>query len=265
MNTLEAIASLVPEAREIRRDLHRHPELAGREVRTASVVARYLRTWGVDEVHENVGGTGVVGVLRGSGSTAASVALRADMDALPIQEASGVSHASVVANVMHACGHDGHTAILLTVARHLARSRDFAGTIYFIFQPAEENVQGAKALLADGLFERFPADRTYGLHNWPSLPSGVVGMRPGAAMAARDDFWIELEGRSAHGAYPHEAVDPVAAAAQVISAMQCIVSRNVAPWESAVVTVNSMRAGEPATPDRPTPSVTIPQYCQSAS
>jgi len=227
--TIERLAASTEEFTRIRRDLHQHPELGFEEARTSAIVAGYLREWGY-EVHEGVGGTGVVGVLR-QGSSARSIGIRADMDALPIDEASGVSYASQHAGRMHACGHDGHTAILLCAARELAASRNFDGTLNLIFQPAEETLGGAVAMMDDGLFERFPCDAVYALHNAPGLPVGCFLTREGALTASSDRVSIRLVGVGGHGAMPH---------------LQSIVARNVPSTEVAVVSVGMLKAGEAA-------------------
>jgi hippurate hydrolase len=226
----------------IRRDLHRYPELAFQETRTSALVAKLLSEWGF-EVTTGLGKTGVVGSLR-RGDGRKALAIRADLDALPIDEATGLAYASEKANVMHACGHDGHTAILLAAARRLAHSGAFQGALHLIFQPAEEIGAGAQALLKDGLFERFPADAIFGLHNWPGVPEGHFGFVTGPAMAAVDRATVRIRGRGGHGAAPHEAVDPVVAAAHVVTALQTVVSRNVNPLDAGVVTVASIHGGD---------------------
>ncbi len=241
MTALDRIRAYRDELVAIRRDLHAHPEIGFEEVRTSGIVAERLAAWGI-EVHRGVGGTGVVGVLRGGGN-APRIGLRADMDALPIHETTGLPYASTIPGRMHACGHDGHTAMLLGAARYLAETRAFSGTAVFIFQPAEEGLGGARAMLADGLFERFPCDEVYGLHNGPDLPEGLVAVRPGAAMAGADFFDIRLSGRGAHGAYPHRGADPVVAACAIGSALQSIASRAVDPLQAAVVSVTQVHAG----------------------
>ena len=227
-----------------RRHLHAHPELGYEEVETAAFVAEKLRAFGVDEVHTGIGKTGVVGVIRGTQEGAGAVGLRADMDALPIMEASGVAHASLNPGKMHACGHDGHTTMLLGAARYLAETRRFAGTTYLFFQPAEEGKAGAKAMMDDGLFERFPVDQVYGLHNWPGLTSGTFGMCKGPAMAASDEFRISLTGRGSHAAMPHASLDPVTAGAAIVQSLQTIVARQVDPIDNAVVSVTQFHAGD---------------------
>jgi hippurate hydrolase len=241
MSPLDHIRAYHPELTAIRRDLHAHPEIGFEEARTSGIVAERLASWGI-EVHREIGGTGVVGVLRGGGN-ARRIGLRADMDALPIQETTGLAYASRVPGRMHACGHDGHTTMLLGAARYLAETRVFDGTAIFIFQPAEEGLGGARAMLADGLFERFPCDEIYGLHNAPDMPFGSVSVRPGPAMAGADFFDIRLQGRGSHGAYPHRGVDPVAAAFALGQALQSIVSRTVDPLSAAVVSVTQVHAG----------------------
>ena len=226
----------------LRQDLHRHPELSRQEFRTAGIVAGLLRGWGY-EVTEGVGGTGVVATLK-AGKGARALGLRADMDALPIAEATGLPYASVAAGVMHACGHDGHTAILLAAAEYLARTRRFDGRLVLIFQPAEEIGHGAQAMLRDGLFDRFAVDAVFGLHNWPGLPAGQWGILPGPVMAGIDQVLLTVQGRGGHGAAPHETVDPVVTAAHAIAALQTVVSRNVDPQEAAVVTVGAIHGGE---------------------
>ena len=226
-----------------RRDLHAHPELGFEEHRTAAIVADRLKAFGVDEIHTGIARTGVVGVLR-AGSGSGAIGLRADMDALPIDEASGVPHASTTAGKMHACGHDGHTTMLLGAARYLAETRNFDGTVYLIFQPAEEMLGGGRVMLEEGLLERFPMSQLYGLHNWPKLPVGSFAVRPGPLMAAADRFTLTLHGQGGHGAMPDIARDPLVAAAQIVLAMQTIVSRNVDPVKQAVVSVTQIHGGD---------------------
>ncbi|MET4898278.1 M20 aminoacylase family protein [Sphingomonadaceae bacterium jetA1] len=241
---LDRIEARIEEAIALRHDLHRHPELAWNEHRTAGRVATLLEEWGY-RVTSGVGGTGVVGSLtRGNGS--ASIGIRADMDALPIEEASGVAFASANKGQMHACGHDGHTAILLAAARYLAEDGDFSGTIHLIFQPAEEIGQGARAMIADGLFDRFPCDAVFGLHNWPGLPAGKLGFVEGPAMASVDWIGVRIIGKGGHGAAPHETIDPVVVAAHFVTALQSIVARNVAPLDTGVVTVGAIHGGDAA-------------------
>ncbi len=226
-----------------RRDLHAHPELAYEERRTAAFVAGKLRAFGVDEVHEGIGGTGVVGVVRAGGS-GRSIALRADMDALPISEETGLPWASKTPGRMHACGHDGHTTMLLGAARYLAETRRFDGTVYLIFQPAEEGLAGAKAMLEDGLLDRFPFERVFGLHNWPWTEPGRFGVHGGAVMAASDEFRIRIEGRGCHAAMPHLGRDPILAGSALVQALQSLVARETDPLEALVVSVTCFNAGD---------------------
>jgi len=239
---IEDLAGRRPEMTAWRRQLHARPELAFREHGTAEFLGRMLGGFGID-VHPGLAGTGVVGTLR-RGSGRRGIALRADMDGLPLQEASEVPHRSQVPGAMHACGHDGHMAMLLGAARYLAESGRFDGTVHFVFQPAEENEGGGRVMVEEGLFDRFPAEAVFGLHNWPGLPPGHIAVRPGPVMAAFDVFEVVVRGRGAHGAMPHLAVDPVVAAAQMIGAFQTIVSRNVSPVEAAVVSVTQVQGGE---------------------
>ena len=240
--TVAEVADLLPELIALRRDLHAHPELAFQERRTAVIVARALRDAGL-EVHEGLGGTGVVGVLR-NGSSGATVGLRADMDALPIVEQGERAHISTVAGVHHGCGHDGHTAILLGAARHLARSRRFDGTVHFIFQPAEEGRGGARAMVQDGLFERFACDAVYALHNWPDLPLGSAQTRPGPMMAAADRFDITVRGRGGHAAQPQRTPDAILAASELVTHLNTLVSRRIDPNATAVLSVTRIAGGD---------------------
>ena len=242
MSALEEIAAIAGEAVLWRRDLHRRPELLYALDETSAFVAEKLSAFGLDEVVTGVGGSGVVGVLRGQSGNRA-VALRADMDALPIEEITGAPWASQKPGAMHACGHDGHTATLLAAARHLAAERDFAGTVVFVFQPAEEGGAGARAMIEDGLFQRFPVDEIYGIHNLPGLPVGSFAVRPGAIMASTDRFYIDILGRGGHAARPHETIDPILVGAQLVTALQSIVARNTDPLASGVVSVTTFHAG----------------------
>jgi amidohydrolase len=226
-----------------RRHLHEHPELAYEEVETSRFVARKLEEFGVDEIHTGLGKTGVVAVIK-SGSGGRRIGLRADMDALPVKERSGKPWASKIEGRMHACGHDGHTTMLLGAARYLAETRNFEGTVYLVFQPAEEGFAGAKAMIEDGLFERFPVEQVFGLHNWPDLPVGQFGMSEGPTMAAADRFTIEIEGLGCHGAMPHQGRDPVITATLVVQALQSIVSRQVDPLDNAVLSVTRIAGGD---------------------
>jgi len=238
----DRISRMHEEMTRWRRDIHAHPELGFEETRTSEFVAAKLEAFGV-EVHRGVGKTGVVGVLR-AGMAAKSIGLRADMDALPIQEANTFAHRSRFDGKMHACGHDGHTTMLLGAAKYLAANRAFDGTVNFIFQPAEEGIGGAKAMIDDGLFERFPCEAVFGMHNRPSLPVGSFAVRSGAMMAGGGFFDIKVTGKGAHGARPETGVDPVIVAAHIATALQTVVSRNVPPVETAVVSVTKIHAGD---------------------
>ena len=238
---LSAVQALAPEFVGIRHQIHAFPELAFEELRTSDLVAERLQSWGY-EVHRGLGSTGVVGRLK-KGQGSRSIGIRADMDALPIQEKTGLSYASTLSGKMHACGHDGHTAILLCAARYLAESVDYNGTLNLIFQPAEENEGGALRMVDDGLFEQFPCDEIYALHNTPGLPVGQIGMITGPAMASFDRATVTLTGRSAHGAMPHHGIDVMQAAASIVLGLQSLVSREVDALKSAVITVGSIQAG----------------------
>ncbi len=231
---------------EWRRELHRHPELGYEEVRTAAFIAEKLRGFGLDAVETGIGGTGVVGVLHGAsgpGGEAKTILVRSDMDALPIEEATGAAHASTAKGRMHACGHDGHMTMLLGAARRLAETRGFDGTVIFVFQPAEEGGAGAKAMLDDGLLTRFPARTVYGMHNWPGLPAGRFAVAPGPVMAAADEFRISIRGKGGHAAKPDLAHDPIVAGAALVQALQTIVSRRVDPVAPAVLSVTMFQSG----------------------
>ncbi len=239
---LQALQARAGEFISLRRDIHRHPELAFEEHRTAALVADKLEGWGY-AVERGIGGTGVVGTMvRGQGTR--RLGLRADMDALPIDEASGAAWSSARSGVMHACGHDGHTAMLLAAAQHLAKHRNFDGTVYLIFQPAEEGGGGALRMMDDGLFERFPCDAVFAMHNMPGTEQGRFVLREGAAMASSDYATVTLTGFGGHGAMPHRAADPIVAAASIVMALQTIVSRNIDPLQAAVVTVGALHAGK---------------------
>ena len=244
MPIVNRIADQHREITEWRRDFHAHPELLYDVHRTASSVADKLKAFGCDEVVTGIGRTGVVGVIRGwKGKSDKTIGLRADMDALPIAEATDLPYKSTVPGKMHACGHDGHTAMLLGAARYLAETRNFAGTAVIIFQPAEEGGAGGKAMVQDGLMERFGINEIYGMHNYPGMPVGEFGLRPGAIMAAADYVQIDIEGKGAHAARPHLGIDTVLVGAQIINALQSIVSRNVDPLEAAVVSICMFHAG----------------------
>lgn len=241
--TIADLSAREEELTAIRRHLHMHPELSFEEEKTAAFIAEKLEGWGY-AVTRNVGGHGVVGVLR-QGEGGRAVAIRADIDALPIAETTGLPHASTVPGVMHACGHDGHTTVLLGAAEHLARTRRFNGTVVLVFQPAEEAglVSGAQRMIADGLFERFPCDAIFGLHNHPGVPVGTILTRPGPMMAAGDTVYIKVRGKGGHAARPHQAVDPIVTASAIVMALQTVVSRSIDPLEPAVVTVGTIHGG----------------------
>ena len=236
---LDALYAQADEFINLRRDIHSQPELAYEEFRTSDLVAERLASWGYT-VHRGLGGTGVVGQLKRGGGTR-SVGLRADMDALPIVEANSFSYASKKIGLMHACGHDGHTAMLLASAKYLAQHGTFSGTLNLIFQPAEEGQSGAKRMMDEGLFDQFPCDAVYAMHNAPGVPQGVFHVRDGATMASADNVTITLHGVGGHGAMPHRATDPLVAAASLVMALQTVVSRNVDPQHTAVVTVGAQR------------------------
>ena len=245
MSLRDHLDQLHPDMTAWRRDFHAHPEIGFEEERTSAKVAERLAEWGI-EVHRGLGRTGVVGVIRGRHQAAGSnraIGLRADMDALPMAESNGFAHRSQNPGRMHACGHDGHTTMLLGAANYLAATRNFAGTVHLIFQPAEEGLAGAKAMLDDGLFERFPCDAVYAIHNSPDLPLGTVKALTGTAMAAIDYFKVALRGRSAHGAHPHQGIDAVAIAAQVISVLNALPSRHIDALESAIISIGQIHGG----------------------
>jgi len=238
---LARMRELAPEMSAIRQDIHRHPELAYEEKRTASLVAQRLRAWGI-EVHEGLGGTGVVGVL-GAGRSTRAIGLRADMDALPIHERSGLPYESVHAGCAHSCGHDGHTAMLLCAARYLAETRRFDGRVHLIFQPAEEGKAGARAMIEAGLFDQFPCAEVYALHNWPGLAAGTVATRPGPIMAAADRVEIRVRARGGHAAQPHLSPDAILCAAQIVTAANTLVARTLDPIASAVLSLTRIAGG----------------------
>src|SRR5215475_10869200 len=242
MPTIDRIEGFADELTAIRRDLHAHPEIGFEEVRTSGIVADTLKGWGI-EVHRGLGGTGVIGVIKGKGSGGMRIGLRADMDALPIDENTNLEWRSTNPGRFHGCGHDGHTTMLLGTARYLAETRNFDGTVHFIFQPAEEGLGGARAMIKDGLFEKFPCDELYGLHNAPDLNHGEIAILPGPAMAGADFFDIVINGYGAHGAMPERSKDPVVIAMTVGQALQTVVSRNVDPLQAAVVSITQIHAG----------------------
>ena len=244
MPIVNRVAAMHDELTELRRDLHAHPEILYDVHRTAGVVAEKLKAFGCDEVVPGIGRTGVVGVIRGRSNGSGKVlGLRADMDALPIEEATGLPYASTVPGRMHACGHDGHTTMLLGAARYLAETRNFDGTVVLIFQPAEEGGAGAKAMIEDGLIDRWGIQEVYGIHNQPGLPVGSFALRPGPLMAASDRIYITLNGKGGHAAKPHNCIDTVLVGAHVITALQSIVARNIDPLESGVVSICMFHAG----------------------
>ncbi|RDJ20088.1 amidohydrolase [Bosea caraganae] len=242
MPALPQIEAFKADLVAIRHDIHAHPEIGFEEVRTSGIVAEKLASWGV-EVHRGIGKTGVVGILHGTGGPGRRIGLRADMDALPMEETTNLPYRSTRPGRFHGCGHDGHTTMLLGAARYLAENRDFTGTAVFVFQPAEEGLGGARAMLADKLFERFPCDEIYGLHNAPQLEAGQISVFPGPAMAGADFFDIKITGKGSHGAMPHVGRDPVIAAITLAAALQTIVSRNADPREAAVVSITQIHAG----------------------
>lgn len=233
--------TLLGEVKQWRQHIHSQPELGFKEFKTSSFIVDKLKSFGI-EVHQGLGGTGVVGILKnGSGPT---IGIRADIDALPIKEQNDIEHKSTHENCMHACGHDGHTSVLLGTAKYLSQHKNFSGTIYFIFQPAEEVLGGAKAMIDDGLFDKFPMDAVYGLHNWPGLPVGQIAVNNGPMMASFDTFEITLTGKGTHAAMPHLGADPIAAGAALITNIQSIVSRRISPLKSGVISVTQMNSGD---------------------
>ena len=245
LSDLNLIPELVASASTmatIRRDLHAHPELCFKEVRTADVVAAKLTEWGIP-IHRGMGTTGVVGIIK-AGSSDRAIALRADMDALPMQEFNTFDHASLHPGKMHACGHDGHTAMLLAAAQHLAQNRNFDGTVYLVFQPAEEGGGGAREMIKDGLFEKFPVQAVFGMHNWPGSEVGKFAASAGPVMASSNEFKITVHGKGGHAAMPHNGLDPVPVACQMVQAFQTIISRNKKPIDAGVISVTMFHAGE---------------------
>jgi amidohydrolase len=242
MQVIESILADAASIAAVRRDLHAHPELCFQEQRTSDVIARALTEWGIP-VHRGLGTTGVVGIVR-SGTSDRAVGLRADIDALPMTEHNRFAHASVHPGRMHACGHDGHTAMLLAAAKHLARHRPFDGTVYLVFQPAEEGGGGAREMIKDGLFEKFPMEAIFGAHNWPGMSMGQFAVKSGPCFASSNEFKITVCGKGAHGAMPHNGIDPVPVACQMVQAFQTIVTRNKRPIDAAVISVTMIHAGE---------------------
>ena len=245
MNVIDSIAAHAPTMAALRRDIHAHPELCFEEVRTADLVVKKLADWGIP-VHRGLGTTGVVGIVHGrdGGACARGIGLRADMDALPMQEFNTFAHASQHAGKMHACGHDGHTAMLLAAAHHLADHRHFDGTVYLIFQPAEEGGGGAREMIQDGLFDLFPMEAVFGMHNWPGMPMGSFALSSGPVMASSNEFKITIRGKGGHAAMPHTGIDPVPIACQMVQAFQTIISRNKKPVDAGVISVTMIHAGE---------------------
>ena len=242
MKIIDSIAQAAPAIAALRRDIHAHPELCFEEKRTSDLIAEQLTQWGIP-VHRGLGRTGVVGIVK-QGSSARAVGLRADIDALPMTEFNKFPHASRHPGRMHACGHDGHTAMLLAAAQHFAQQRNFDGTVYLIFQPAEEGGGGAREMIHDGLFTQFPMEAVFGMHNWPGLPAGTLAVAPGPVMASSNEFRIVIQGRGGHAALPHNSLDPVPIACQMVQAFQTIVSRNVKPVDAGVVSVTMIHTGE---------------------
>ena len=245
MKLIDSILTQAASIAAVRRDIHAHPELCYQEVRTAEVVASKLTEWGL-EVHRGMGTTGVVGIVHGrdGGQCGRAIGLRADMDALPMQEHNTFEHASQHAGKMHACGHDGHTAMLLAAGQHFAKHRDFDGTVYLIFQPAEEGGGGAREMIKDGLFEKFPMEAVFGVHNWPGMPVGSFAASSGPVMASSNEFLIVIQGKGGHAALPHNSIDPVPVACQMVQAFQTIITRNKKPIDTAVISVTMIHTGE---------------------
>jgi hippurate hydrolase len=245
MRLIDSILTQAASIAAVRRDIHAHPELCFEEVRTADVVAAKLTEWGIP-VHRGMGTTGLVGIVHGrdGGACGRSIGLRADMDALPMQEHNSFAHKSQYAGKMHACGHDGHTAMLLAAAQHFAKHRNFDGTVYLIFQPAEEGGGGAREMIKDGLFERFPVEAVFGMHNWPGMPVGTFAASTGPVMASSNEFLITIRGKGSHAALPHNGIDPVPVACQMVQAFQTIITRNKKPVDAGVISVTMIHTGE---------------------
>ena len=257
MRMIESILADAAAITAIRRDIHAHPELCFEETRTADLIAKALTDWGIP-IHRGLGKTGVVGIVK-NGSSSRAVGLRADIDALPMTEHNHFPHRSTHHGKMHACGHDGHTAMLLAAAKHLAKHRNFDGTVYLVFQPAEEGGGGAREMMKDGLFEQFPMEAIFGMHNWPGMKVGQFALTPGPMMASSNEFKITIHGKGAHAALPHNGVDPVPVACQLVQALQTIVTRNKRPIDTAVISVTMIHAGEATNviPDRCTIQGTV--------
>src|SRR5436305_1708077 len=242
MQVIESILADAAQIAAVRRDLHAHPELCFEEKRTSDVIAKALTDWGIP-IHRGLGTTGVVAILK-NGTSDRAVGLRADMDALPITEHNTFAHASRHAGRMHACGHDGHTAMLLAAAKHLSKHRPYDGTVYLIFQPAEEGGGGAREMMKDGLFEKFPMEAVFGAHNWPGLATGQFALKSGPAFASSNEFHITIHGKGSHAAMPHLGIDPVPVACQMVQAFQTIVTRNKRPIDAGVISVTMIHGGE---------------------
>ena len=255
MKIIDSILAGAADIAAVRRDIHAHPELCFQEVRTADVVAQKLQSWGIP-IHRGMGTTGVVGIVHGrdGGACGRGVGLRADMDALPMQEFNTFAHASTQPGKMHACGHDGHTAMLLAAARHFSQNRDFDGTVYLIFQPAEEGGGGAREMIKDGLFEKFPVEAVFGMHNWPGAPVGTFAVSEGPVMASSNEFKITIRGKGSHAAMPHNGIDPVPVACQMVQGFQNIISRNKKPVDAGVISVTMIHAGEATN--------VVPDFCE---
>ena len=255
MHTIDAITAQAASIAALRRDIHAHPELCYEEQRTAELVARQLAAWGI-AVHRGLGQTGVVGTIvgRDGGASGRAVGLRADMDALPMHESNTFAHASQHPGKMHACGHDGHTAMLLAAAQYLAQHRDFDGTVQLIFQPAEEGGAGARAMIEDGLFEQFPVQAVFGMHNWPGMPAGSMAVSPGPVMASSNEFKITIHGKGGHAAMPSNCIDPVPIACQMVQAFQTIITRNKKPIDAGVISVTMVHTGEATN--------VVPDHCE---
>ena len=245
MNVIDSIVTQAASIAAVRRDIHAHPELCFEEVRTADVVAQKLTEWGIP-IHRGMGKTGVVGIVKGrdGGASGRAIGLRADMDALPMQEFNTFAHASKHQGKMHACGHDGHVAMLLAAAQHFAKHRNSDGTVYLIFQPAEEGGGGARVMIEDGLFEQFPMEAVYGMHNWPGMPVGTFAVSPGPVMASTSEFKVTIRGKGGHAALPHTGIDPVPIACGMVQSFQTIISRNKKPVDAGVISVTMIHAGE---------------------
>lgn len=252
MKVLDSLTKQASSIAAIRRDIHAHPELCFEEIRTADLVAQKLTEWGIP-IHRGMGKTGVVGILK-CGTSDRAIGLRADMDALPMQEFNQFAHASKHAGKMHACGHDGHVAMLLAAAQYLSKHQDFDGTVYFIFQPAEEGGGGAREMMRDGLFDKFPMQAVYGMHNWPGLKEGQFALSAGPVMASSNEFKITIHGKGCHAALPHNGIDPVVIACQMVQAFQTIISRNKKPVDAGVISVTMINAGEATN--------VVPDHCE---